>query len=100
MKAIVVDDEPALAPRQAGPDEATSFDELYRREQPLVSLGYHHAEIIRWRNGPWNTDLHFTEEAKDQVAGWFAKKGFYGLQEIRDRNLALVKERKAMDEPQ
>ena len=35
----MVDEEPALAPRRVAADEAGSFDELYRREQPeLVRL--------------------------------------------------------------
>jgi RNA polymerase sigma factor (sigma-70 family) len=39
VKAIVVDDETSLAPQRAAADEAGSFDELYRREQPeLVRL--------------------------------------------------------------
>src|SRR5688572_22733908 len=38
VKAIVADDEPSLAPQRAE-DEARSFDDLYRREQPeLVRL--------------------------------------------------------------
>jgi RNA polymerase sigma-70 factor (sigma-E family) len=39
VKAIVVDEEPAFAPRRADPEDTSHFDGLYRHEQPeLVRL--------------------------------------------------------------
>jgi hypothetical protein len=47
----------------------------------LVSLGYHHGELLRWRNGPWKTDVRLTESSRRRLAAWFAARGFPKLGE-------------------
>jgi hypothetical protein len=53
--------------------------ELRRGERVLVRLGWHHGHSVRWRGGPWYTDVVLTAESRGAVPEWFRSRGFADL---------------------
>jgi hypothetical protein len=43
-------------------------------------------QTIRWRDGPWDTDVRLTAAARRNIPGWFRTHGFVAMQkQIDDR---------------
>lgn len=64
--------------------------EFYQGDRLLGSLGYHHNELLRWRDGPWDTDVKLTEKAKQEVPAWFTAHGFPAMEEFYARRIQQV----------
>lgn len=56
--------------------------DFYKGKKLLLSLGYHHNQLLRWRNGPWKTDVRLTEGAKSSVPAWFKRHGFPVMEKL------------------
>lgn len=56
--------------------------EFYRDDLRLASIGYHHGKTIRWRDGPWTTDIELTSRSRRALPKWFSERGFDGLTKI------------------
>lgn len=54
--------------------------DFYRGDALIMSLGYHHNNSLRWRQGPWDTDVTLTEQTKQAVPAWFVKHGYASMQ--------------------
>lgn len=55
------------------------FD-LYEGDQLQASIGWL-GNSIRWRDGPWPTDVNLTDHSRLALSRWFAERGFPALQE-------------------
>jgi len=55
--------------------------EFYHDEELLISVGYHHNKLLRWRNGPWRTDVELTNEARRAVPAWFADHEYVAMRD-------------------
>jgi hypothetical protein len=55
--------------------------DLYSGDALLVSLGYHHGRFLRL-DPRWRTDVEMTEDSRQAVADWFARRGFPGFREV------------------
>lgn len=61
---------------------------FYRGESLLVSLGYHHDRTIRWRDGPWNTDVYLTNKSRGRVPQWLDAHGYPEMERHYRQNCA------------
>lgn len=55
--------------------------DLYRGDQLLLRLGYHHGRFLRL-DPRWGTDVEMTEHSRQAVGDWFARRGFSGFREV------------------
>jgi hypothetical protein len=58
--------------------------QVYRGEYLLMSIGYHHGKSIRWRNGPWGTDVYLTTASSRAVPQWLVNNGYSTLKNHYD----------------
>jgi hypothetical protein len=72
---------------------------VYKGDQQVLTLGYHHGRSLRWQRGPWNGDGLLTPTCQESLPRWFEKNGCAYLQLLRDRELAH-KKKMAQEEEQ
>jgi hypothetical protein len=69
--------------------------EFYRADTLLLSLGFHHAQSMRWPDGKWKGDGLLTKGSADFLVKWFTAHGIRGPQEQVEESLRLQKKAEA-----
>jgi hypothetical protein len=65
---------------------------VYRGDEEVLTLGYHHGRSLRWHRGAWNGDALLTNTSQHAVPDWFQKNGCTYLQDLYDQERARQKE--------
>ena len=65
----------------------TSID-VFEGESKLVTLTYHHGTHVRWRDGPWGTDVFLTPDAQVRLDAWLKDEGYDRLELMHQERLA------------
>ena len=61
---------------------------IYRGEQEVMTIGYHHGKSLRWHDGQWEGDGMLTAASQESLPRWFKDNGYPALQEAREAVLA------------
>ena len=61
---------------------------VYKGDQEVLTLGYHHGRSLRWHRGTWKGDGLLTAAAQEAIPRWFDQNGCAYLQQLRDHELA------------
>jgi hypothetical protein len=65
---------------------------VYKGNEEVLILGYHHGRSLRWHGGTWHGDALLTGTSQEAVPAWFKQNGCAYLQEVRDQELARLNE--------
>jgi hypothetical protein len=64
---------------------------VYKGDEKVLTLGYHHGRSLRWHAGWWYEDGLLTTAAQEALPRWFEKNGCAWLQQLRERETARRK---------